>query len=179
MYLLLYSFWYTKVYKWQFWAKWGIGKQVKDNHQTVREFEAKSHENISDSVLFRTILGTFKHLLKHFLLASGWCLSHKNNKKITSFTYQMALIEFQIYSLGKIRHEICGEWKTGKTTQGLVFFCFFIKTSCFFSCRFFSINLKTPVFLISHRFLPITGHYFHHCILCTSEWLLLIKYSFR
>ena len=49
----------------------------------------------------------------------------------------MALIEFHIYSPGKIRHEIYGEWKTGKTTQGLVLFYFFIKASCFVPAGFF------------------------------------------
>ena len=58
--------------------------------------------------------------------------------------------------------------KSGKvgnqqTTEGLASFCF-LHQNLFFPVGFFSINFKplSLVFVISHRFSPITSRYFHH-----------------
>ena len=62
----------------------------------------------------------------------------------------MALIEFQIHSASKITHTIY----TKRNMYWNIHCCSF--------CSFF-INLKplSPVLLVSHRFSPITGRYFH------------------
>ena len=127
----------------------------------------KVPKNISDIVLLRIILGPFQHLLKPFSYGSGDPLIIKitSNKKMNNFTYKMALVEFQFHSADKITHEMLGKQKTDKRINSQFRFIFFHQSILFFfSCQFFSINLKpfSPVCLIFHRCSPITGRYFGH-----------------